>query len=116
MEDEVVKISILLEIYGSLLTEKQYNSINQYYNEDLSLSEIAEEQEISRQAVRDNISKAKERLFLFDEKLHLYDSFLKQDEIIDNIQKELEKAFSDISIKKNTLKKIKQDLNSLKKL
>ena len=67
MEDEVVKISILLEIYGSLLTEKQYNSINQYYNEDLSLSEIAEEQEISRQAVRDNISKAKERLFSFDE-------------------------------------------------
>ena len=47
-----IKMSILLDIYGKLLTEKQYNLLNDYYNNDFSQSEIAENEEITRQAVR----------------------------------------------------------------
>ena len=58
-----VKVSILCELYGKLLTEKQYEFLNDYYNNDLSLSEIAENNKITRQAVRDNIKKGEKKLF-----------------------------------------------------
>ena len=48
-----VKISILCQLYGKLLSEKQLEFIDDYYNNDLSLSEIAENHGITRQAVRD---------------------------------------------------------------
>ena len=54
-----VQISMLCQIYGKLLTDKQFELINDYYNNDLSLSEIAENNEITRQAVRDIIKKVK---------------------------------------------------------
>ena len=53
--EKTVQISILLQIYGKLLTEKQYQMLDDYYNNDLSLSEIAENAQITRQAVRDNL-------------------------------------------------------------
>ena len=55
--DKNIKMSILCQIYGKLLTEKQYQVLDDYYNNDLSLSEIAENLNITRQAVRDNIKK-----------------------------------------------------------
>lgn len=54
-----VKISMLCQIYGKMLTDKQYEIINDYYNNDLSLSEIAENNNITRQAVRDIIKRGK---------------------------------------------------------
>ena len=53
--EEKVKICMLSTFYGKLLTEKQYQFIDDYYNNDLSLSEIAENNNITRQAVRDII-------------------------------------------------------------
>ena len=67
--DKKVEISILCDIYGKLLTEKQFSYINDYYNNDLSLSEIAENYEITRQAARDNIKKGEHKLFEYEEKL-----------------------------------------------
>ena len=55
--EKKVEISMLWQIYGNLLTEKQNQYIDYYYNNDLSLSEIAENEEITRQAVRDIIKK-----------------------------------------------------------
>lgn len=52
-----VQISMLCQIYGKMLTNKQYEVINDYYNNDLSLSEIAENNNITRQAVRDIIER-----------------------------------------------------------
>ena len=67
--DKNVKISILSELYGKLLTEKQEQFINDYYNNDLSLSEIAENNNITRQAVRDILKKGEKKLFEYEEKL-----------------------------------------------
>ena len=78
-----VEVSMLCEIYGKLLTEKQYNFINDYYNNDLSLSEIAENEGITRQAARDNIKKGEHKLFEFEEKLGIMKRMLNQEEKIE---------------------------------
>lgn len=75
-----VKISMLLQIYGKLLTEKQYELLDDYYNNDLSLSEIAENLGITRQAVRDNKSKGENKLFEYEEKLNIMKKTLELDE------------------------------------
>ena len=67
--EKKVEISMLWQIYGKLLTEKQYEYIDYYYNNDLSLSEIAENDSITRQAVRDIIKKGERKLFEYEEKL-----------------------------------------------
>ena len=54
---------MLLDIYGELLTEKQQDILDLYYNENLSLAEIAEEVKVTRQAVRDSIVKGEKKLF-----------------------------------------------------
>ena len=76
-----VKIGILLDIYGKLLTEKQYKLLDDYYNKDLSLSEIAENEKITRQAVRDNLLKGENNLLEYDEKLNLLNTIKEIDEI-----------------------------------
>ncbi len=67
-----LNISILMDFYGQLLTEKQLEALALYYNEDLSLAEIAEETGISRQGVRDSIKRGERQLEEFEEKLGLY--------------------------------------------
>lgn len=69
--EKAVKYSILLELYGKLLTEKQYELLDYYYNQDLGLSEIAENLDITRQAVRDNLKKGENNLDEFESKLQL---------------------------------------------
>lgn len=66
-----VEISVLLELYGKLLTDKQKKTLDEYYNNDLSLAEIAENEGITRQAVRDNIKQGEKHLFEFEKKLGL---------------------------------------------
>lgn len=86
-----VKISILLEIYGKLLTKKQYNLLDDYYNSDLSLSEIAENEGITRQAVRDNLKKGESKLLAFEEKLEIMKKNIMQEEEIASILSEIAK-------------------------
>ena len=64
-----LKISELNQIYGSLLTKRQRDMIESYYDFDLSLSEIAQNEVVTRQAVRDAIVKAEEQLFAYEETL-----------------------------------------------
>ncbi len=74
--DKNVEISLLLSFYGNILTDKQAEATGLYYNEDLSLSEIAEIVGITRQGVRDNIKRAESALYGMEEKLGLCKRFL----------------------------------------
>jgi len=67
--------SMLLDFYGELLTEKQRECYDLHYNEDLSLSEIAEQAGISRQGVWDNIRRAEAALREIEEKTGLIRRF-----------------------------------------
>jgi len=64
--------AMLLDFYGDLLTEKQRDIMQLYYFEDLSLSEIAENENISRQGVHDAIKHAEQYLDDFEEKIGLF--------------------------------------------
>lgn len=64
-----IENAILLDTYGSMLTEKQYDTLSLYYDEDLSLSEIAENMGITRQGVHKCIRTAEEYLAQLEETL-----------------------------------------------
>ena len=113
--DKKVEVSILIEIYRNLLTEKQLDILDSYYNLDLSLSEIAENNEITRQAVRDIIKKGEKKLFEFEEKLQIMKKMQKQEKQISIILSELtqiETKYTDEQIAK-ILSHIKSELNCL---
>lgn len=111
MED-AVKISILLELYGKLLTEKQYSLLDDYYNNDLGLSEIAENEGITRQAVRDNLKKGENNLLEYEEKIGLLKKFEMQKNEINNILEELE----NLKLNSEEKKKLKIITKKLKNL
>ncbi len=60
---------LLLDCYGGLLTERQRDLLDGYYNEDLSLAELAEPRGISRQAVHDSIRRGERQLLTFEEQM-----------------------------------------------
>ena len=64
---------LLFDIYTSLLTDKQQRLCDMYYNQDYSLAEIADIEHTSRQAVRDGIGKAKQKLNHFEKCLQISD-------------------------------------------
>lgn len=111
-----VKISMLLDIYGNILTRKQYYLLNDYYNRDLSLSEIAENEGITRQAVRDNLKKGEKKLFEYEEKLGVMKKTLLQNEKIAMILSEITKIKDDATDKEvaKVLENVKNKLNCLK--
>ena len=75
MFEKNLNIAYLLDFYGDVLTERRRDALDFYYNDDMSLSEIAEEMGISRQGVRDLIKKAEEELNFYEEKLGLAKKF-----------------------------------------
>lgn len=113
--EEKIKISMLIQTYGKLLTEKQYQILDDYYNNDLSLSEIAQNYEITRQAVRDIIKKGEKKLFEYEEKLLFMKRTLETEKRIEKAIFELTKIQKDYSDKQiaNVLEHIKKELNCL---
>lgn len=71
MFEKNLEIGYLLDFYGEILPERRRDVMELYYNDDLSLSEIAEQMGVTRQAVRDSIKKTEQELFFYEEKLGL---------------------------------------------
>ena len=71
MFEKNLAISDLLDTYAAVLSDRHREMLDCYYNQDLSLAEIAALVGISRQGVRDGIKKAEEELFFLEERLHL---------------------------------------------
>lgn len=71
MKGKPLEMSLLFDFYGETLTEKQRELFDLYYNEDLSLAEIAEHAGITRQGVRDSIKRAEHTLGGMEDKLGL---------------------------------------------
>ena len=111
-----VEISVLCQLYGKLLTEKQYEVLTDYYNNDLSLSEIAENNNITRQAVRDIIKKGENKLYELEAKISLMKKAFEQEKIINQIEKELDeiKKLTDSNNEvANRINNIKKELRKL---
>lgn len=110
--DKKIEISMLCQIYGKLLTEKQFDYINDYYNNDLSLSEIAENYGITRQAARDNIKKGENKLFEYEEKLQIMKTTVNTEKKIAKILAQIANIQSGYSDEKiaDILENIKNEL------
>ena len=75
MKNQTYRMTMLFDFYGELLTERQKEFFDLYYNEDLSLAEIAENAGISRQGVRDVIVRAEAAMSEIEEKTHIIRRF-----------------------------------------
>ncbi len=80
--EEFVYYNNLYDIYGDLLTENERTTFEDYYQEDLSLSEIASNKDISRSAVQKTLKNVLEKLKNYEDKLHIYKKQNKIKEII----------------------------------
>ncbi|WP_420849941.1 putative DNA-binding protein [Psychrobacillus vulpis] len=85
MIEKTTRMNFLFDFYQALLTDKQRSYMELYYLDDLSLGEIAEEYEVSRQAVYDNIRRTEAMLEEYEEKLNLFTKFDKRQETIEQL-------------------------------
>ena len=95
--EEFVYYNNLFDVYGSLLTEKEQITFKDYYQEDLSLAEIATENNVSRAAVQKTIKNVLDKLKYYEDMLHVYDKNVRLRNLIDE---------SNIGIIKNEIEKI----------
>ncbi|MGD9559531.1 MAG: YlxM family DNA-binding protein [Oscillospiraceae bacterium] len=93
-----LELSYLIDFYGDVLTDKQREVIEQYYNADLSLAEIAENFGITRQGVRDSIKRGEAILLDLEEKV----GFARRQRVLEEKTAELEALVRDIEFKNNT--------------
>lgn len=95
--EPLVKTGLLYDFYGGLLTQKQRKIMNLYYNEDWSLTEIAEREAVSRQAVYDLVHRSERILEDYEAKLGLLERFLKQQALIEAINFDFNRLLQQIS-------------------
>ena len=117
-----MRVAYLLDFYGDLLTDKQRETVEFYYNDDLSLGEIAENTGISRQGVRDSIKRSEAVLFEAEEKLGLLQKSKELQERLDTIRKYID-VIDNLNIRRyrsndinESIKVILKELDKLDKL
>lgn len=86
MIEKTIRVTALYDFYHTLLTPKQRDAMELHFMDDLSLVEIAEELEVSKQAVSDNIKRTIKMLEDYENKLRLYEKMQKRSTIIDEIR------------------------------
>lgn len=108
--DHITWISLLYDFYGQMLTKRQREVMELYHEENLSLTEIADEFSISRQGVHDTLKNAEKALQTYEEKLKLVEKFQKSRQAIRDIDAAIDELAADSSDSHVTekLKKIKE--------
>lgn len=91
MED-FAKTSMLFDIYGGLLTDKKKRVMEMYHEDDMSLSEIAEELEVSRAAVHDSLRSAERLLRSYEDKLGILADYLRKEKLADELRTYISEA------------------------
>lgn len=86
MLEKTTRMNYLYDFYQSLLTPKQRSYMSLYYLDDFSLGEIAEEYDVSRQAVYDNIKRTEAMLEEYEEKLLLFQKFQERSKLLVKIK------------------------------
>lgn len=94
--EAIVKNGLLYDFYGGLLTDKQRRIMSLYYNEDWNMSEIADSEQVSRQAVHDLIRRSDHVLEGYEEKLGLLKRFMEQRELLQSIKQDLHELSGDM--------------------
>ena len=112
MRSKDLTISILLDAYGNLLTERQRELVDLYYNEDLSLAEISENLGITRQGVRDALVKSEKLLVNFEENLKI----MQKNEMLSDIILNIEQIVNNSSLENRSKEEIIKLTNQISDL
>ncbi len=113
MLEKIAYFALLKDFYGPLLTRKQQEILNLYYDNDLSLSEIAANMDASRQAIFDILKKAERALQEYESKLGLVERFQKNQERLQEAQFLLNRLEPDPEIHRR-IKQILEELIDLR--
>lgn len=111
MLEKTNQVNLLFDFYASLLKGKQREYLELYYLDDLSLGEIAEMHEVSRQAVYDHIKRAEKQLFEYEQKLLLAQKHEQRLNVIDQL-----KAITDEMAESETREKLQTLLHQLSEM
>ncbi len=104
-----MEITLLFDYYGELLTKRQQEIVNLYYIHDLSLGEIAEKLEVSRQCVYDHLQRAEKALHDYENDLGLVKKFKQFREKLNDIDEIIKNSvLTDHNIRKKLIKKINE--------
>ena len=113
--DDITQASLLYDFYGQLLSKRQSQVMELYHEENLSLSEIASEFNISRQGVHDALKNAEKALSEYERKLGLVEKFRKSSDAVSKIDRIIDSTI-DVLLYENTENTVKavEDLRKVK--
>ncbi len=106
-----IEISLLFDFYKPLLTASQQQAVELYYNDDLSLAEIAQQMDITRQGVRDLVKRSETQLFKFEDQLGLFKRFNIVENGLEQICLKAQKITENTS--DNEIKNVAMEISSL---
>lgn len=105
------RMNRLFDFYGSLLTEKQRSYMLLYFADDYSLGEIAEDFDVSRQAIYDNIRRTEQILTDYERKLHLVENFTQLEETLDEFSVYVNDHYPKDEVLQRFIQKLKKETN-----
>lgn len=114
MDNKTFEMTLLFDFFGDLLTAKQRNCFDLYYNDDLTLSEIAEQSGISRQGVRDNLLRAEAALREYEAKTGVVHRFNEMQNVVGQLEESIKQFLANNALNEQDASKILEMLEKLK--